>query len=189
MSFDVGASLRRLKPDRRTVALERRPDAQLGFAHDAPDEGPSLLFDTTVYIDNLAARLPSDVERLIRARRTRHSSIALAELTHGLGRLDPADPRTKDTVARIGRVIDAIPERLLSAPSIRAFGEAGIVAGMVARLRGTAPTHAQALLNDALLFLHATEQGALLLSRNTADLDLIQQLVPSGRVLFYRKTL
>lgn len=187
MSFDVAASRRRLKPEKRTTPLTRRSDEALEFVT-SETQGANVLLDTTVYIDALRGARPDAVRALLRNSRVQHSAVALAELTHALGRLDPEHANTAVTGNSIARMIAAIAEERMSAPSVRAFGEAGIVAGMVARLRGMAPAHAQALLNDALLFLQAAEQGAILLSRNIADLDLIQQLVPSGRVLFYRQT-
>ena len=58
-------------------------------------------------------------------------------------------------------------------------------AGLAMRLAGRAKD--QALLNDATLFLHANERGCVLLTRNLADFDALQQLAPAGNVLFYRQ--
>jgi predicted nucleic acid-binding protein len=41
-------------------------------------------------------------------------------------------------------------------------------------------------MNDALLFVTARRHGCTLLTRNVGDFDLMQQLEPAGRVLFYR---
>lgn len=187
LTFSVAASLRRLKPDRLDATPARRLDADLGFADAASTTGPPLLLDTTVYIDTLARRAPPSVKALLTSRLTLHSAIALAELTHALGRLSPGDPRTKAAVLAIQRSVELIPKPRLSAPSVRAFGEAGIVAGTIARLRGVSAERRQALLNDVLLFLHAAEQGAGLLTRNIADFDIIQQVVRTGDVVFYQQ--
>ena len=65
--------------------------------------------------------------------------------------------------------------------------EAGMLAGMHARLQGLQRQDRQPLLNDALLFLQALSQGCHLLTRNIADMDYLQQLQPGGQVLFYRQ--
>jgi predicted nucleic acid-binding protein len=83
--------------------------------------------------------------------------------------------------------IIGIPAHRLSAPSIQAAAEAGIVTGIIARLCGLPKSDHQPLLNDALLYLQALESGLTLVSRNISDMDLIEQLVPSGRILFYRQ--
>jgi hypothetical protein len=56
----------------------------------------------------------------------------------------------------------------------------------LARLAGIDSGRRQALLNDAALFLQALEQGQTLLTRNIREFDLFDQLLPTGRVLFYR---
>ncbi|WP_407527944.1 type II toxin-antitoxin system VapC family toxin [Methylobacterium oryzisoli] len=187
MSFDLAGALRRLKPEKRVARLDRRHDDELSFVGSAPAAGPALLLDTSVYIDALQDRLPAVVEGLLISREVNHSAIALAELAHPLGRLDPAHPETAAVSAAIRAAIQAIPPHRLSAPSGRVLAEAGIVTGILARLRGTAKTDRQPLLNDAVLYLHALDRGFCLLSRNIVDLDLVEQLVPGGRVLFYRR--
>jgi hypothetical protein len=41
-------------------------------------------------------------------------------------------------------------------------------------------------LNDALLFATARKHGCVVLTRNVVDFDLLQQLDPSGSILFYK---
>lgn len=65
MSFDVAASARRLKPQRATQPLARRPDARLNFVPAEPGPGPELLLDTCVYIDVLQGRTPAQVDDLL----------------------------------------------------------------------------------------------------------------------------
>ncbi|MDT9600133.1 type II toxin-antitoxin system VapC family toxin [Sphingosinicella rhizophila] len=186
MSFDLAATLRRLKPQKREEKLIRRPDAELDFARDAPLAGPPLLLDTCVYIDTLQGRAPREVKQLIVARVVNHSSVALAELVHLFGRLDPSDHRTRTSLAKVASVVEAMPPHRLLAPSIQAMAEAGMVSGTIARLRGLAKSDRQPLLNDAILFLQALEAGYNVLTRNIGDFDLIQQLVPGGSLLLYR---
>jgi predicted nucleic acid-binding protein len=44
------------------------------------------------------------------------------------------------------------------------------------------------VLNDALLFATARKHALTVLTRNTADFDLLQQLEPTCGVLFYERT-
>jgi len=185
LSFDLKRSLRRLKPTRRTTRLDRRPDAALPFVPEKATGGPELLLDTCVYIDILQRRAPVRLKTLLAARLCNHSGIALAELTHLFGRLDPRDRRTRSVTAEISGMILDIPEHRLTAPSTHVLGEAGILAGLAARLTGIEP--GQALLNDAVLYLQAIEQGQILLSRNVREFDWFDQLLPSGRMLLYRQ--
>ncbi|KQT31882.1 hypothetical protein ASG29_08315 [Sphingomonas sp. Leaf412] len=187
MVFELAASLRRLKPEKRTPPLVRRPDDELTFADDAQAGGPPLLLDTTVYIDVLQNRAPQAVKDLLLVRQVNHSSIAVGELTHLFGRLDPSHHDTGDVLTAVRGVIEDIPRHRLFAPSVAAVAEAGIVTGVVARLRGLPKADRQPFMNDATLLLQALENGSTLLSRNIGDMDLIQQIVPAGRVLLYRQ--
>lgn len=173
MSLDLAATLRRLKPQKVRGPLARRSDDALPFVAEPVGAGPVLLLDTTVYIDTLQGRLPDEVGKLLTLRQLDHSSVALAELAHAFGRLDPAHPGTAGALRAIEAVIAAVPVHRLAAPSVQATVEAGIIAGTVARLRGLAKTDRQPLFNDAALFLQALEGGSTLLTRNIADLDLL----------------
>ena len=186
MSFDLAAALRRIKAGRMSGALARRHVDELPFVPDQIEAGPELMLDTSVYIDNLQGRVPRNVEDLLIARISNHSAICLAELTHLFGRLDPRHPETPSALRELRGVIeDDIPHHRLTAPSTRAFGEAGMLAGLTIRLTGRSKD--QALLNDAILYLHALERGCVVLTRNLADFDMFHQLVPTGHVLFYRQ--
>jgi hypothetical protein len=184
LTFELAKSLRRLRPQRTQAPLARRADGQLPFVADAPAAGPELLLDTCVYLDMLQGRAPPEVDLLLQARIVNHSTVALAELTHRFGRLDPADARTKPALREIGSVIADIPPHRLAAPSTRAYGEAGILAGLAARLTGRGSSID--LLNDALLYLDSQESGRVLLTANIAGFDYLDQLLPSGNLLFYR---
>jgi hypothetical protein len=61
----------------------------------------------------------------------------------------------------------------------------GMLAGLAMRLTGRFKD--QALLNEAVLYLHALERGCIVLTRNLADFDVFRQLVPTGGVLLYRQ--
>jgi hypothetical protein len=186
LSFDLARSLRKFKPERRIATLVRRPEKELPFVTDNMAAGAELLFDTCVYIDNLQNELPDAVDDLVTTRLCNHSGIALSELTHLFGRLDPRDAGTEAVLTRVRQMIATVPPHRLSCPSIKVLGEAGILAGLAARLGGLEP--GQALLNDAALFLQAIERGQMLLTRNIREFDRFDQLLPYGRVLFYRTT-
>lgn len=186
MAFDLAESLRRLKPEKRTRPLTRRSDQELPFVDLAQGFGPPLLLDTTVYIDVLQGRAPTEVADLLRLRLINHSTVALGELTHLFGRLDPSHANTKSTLRPIKGVINDIPPHRLSTPPAEVIAEAGIVTGIMARLNGLPKTDKQPFMNDVTLFLQALKMGCTLLSRNITDIDLIGQLVPTGRMLLYR---
>lgn len=163
----------------------RRADADLPFVTDRTTlAGRELLLDTSVYVDVLQGRTPTAVDRLLQTRIINHSTVALSELTHLLGALDPAHPRTAGVLKALGQTIDDIPPHRLTQPSTRACGEAGMLTGLATRLTGQA--NGMVLLNDALLFLHAAEAGCALLTGNIRDFDWFDQLLPGTGVLLYR---
>jgi hypothetical protein len=187
LNFDLRRSLRRIKPEQRTVGLRRRPDNALPFVSNSASAGSELLLDTCVYIDAIQDCIPAAVANLFGVRRLNHSGVALAELTHLLGRLDPKDGRTERAYNEISGVISDIRPGRLRVPSPQTWAEAGILAGLAARLAGVDSRWRQALLNDAMLYLQAGEQGHILLTRNIREFDWFDQLFPIGRVLFYRQ--
>ena len=88
----------------------------------------------------------------------------------------------------IAGVVTHIPEHRLSAPSVRALGEAGMLAGLTARLTHVVSGQEQALLNDAAIYLQGVQSGYVVLTRNIREFDFFDQLLPSDRVLFYVQT-
>jgi predicted nucleic acid-binding protein len=187
LALGVAGAPRRLKPEKRTQLRARRSNHELTFIDYEQLAGPPLLLDTTVYIDVLQDRAPPALEELLRVRQVNHSSVAVGELVHNFGRLDPVHPNTKAILAPIRKAVEGIPAHRLSTPSVQAVAEAGIVTGVIARLRGLPKTDRQPFMNDATLFLQALESGFTLVSRNISDMDLIEQIVPTGRVLLYQQ--
>ena len=183
--FDVAAARRwaRLDP-RRTLA--RRPDAALPFANDDELAGQPLLLDTCVYIDQMQGRAPALVEQLIDTRQVNHSTVAIQELMHTIGVLDPDDPRTAAVVEAVTGQIQAMPEHRLFTPDAEVLGRASLLAGILSRLQGYARDARLKALHDCVLFLQAQKLGFAVLTANLAEFDLLLQLVPAGRVLFYR---
>lgn len=187
LDFDLEAALRWLKPQRRNLPLARRKDHELDWVDDAPAIGAPVLLDTTVYIDTLQGRSPSVLDAFISLRTCNHSAVCLSELSHAFGRLNPADPRTGRTLKAIRQTILDIPSHRLSAPDAQTWGAAGILAGVLFRL-GSYPSGAERkCLNDALIYLQARKLGFPILTANLKDFDYLNQLVPDGRILLYRR--
>jgi predicted nucleic acid-binding protein len=187
LSFDLARTLRRLKPE-KIAELRRRPDRELDFIAAAyPLDGPPLLLDSCVYIDVLRAVAPPLLRDLLNARLCNHSAVCIAELLHPFGRLGPAHKQTTPTLTTIGRIFDvAVPAHRVAAPDPEVWCDAGVLAGLLGRVRGYGPERRQTGLNDCLIYLQAAKLGHTVLTRNVVDFDLLNQVVPQGRVLFYR---
>ena len=187
MSFDLRRAERALKPQARG-ALKARPERELRWAESEAKAGVPLLIDTTVYLDTLQGRTPTVVDDLLRYRSIFHSAVCLTEVTHAFGRLDPTHSGTRKALAALGGAIDDIPRHRLFAPDTDLWGKAGMLAGKALRFRRIPPGRDQErkLLNDSLIYLQARKVGAAVLTRNLRDFDLLEQLVPSGAVIFYK---
>jgi hypothetical protein len=188
LGFDLDAALRWLKPQRKRRPLSRRPDNKLGWVDQVPTIGAPVLLDATVYIDTLQGRSPAALDTFISLRTCNHSSMCLSELTHLFGRLNPADPRTKGALDVMAQTIRNIPAHRLITPDAEMWGTGGILAGILFCL-GQYPAGAERkCLNDALVYLQGRKLGWPVVTGNIKDFDLLNQLVPDGRILLYRKT-
>ncbi len=186
MSSDFKRTLRRLKPENQRQQLQPRPDAELTFLDLKSDRPRSLMYDTTVYVDILQGRFPDTGEPWLRAADAWHSTVAENELASTCGLLDPAHPGTKDVIKQITGIVNRISPYRSLAPDREVWHEAGILTGTIARIQGTPKPDRRRILNDALIFATARKYGHTVLTRNTTDFDLLHQLDPSGRVVFYR---
>lgn len=126
------------------------------------------------------------VEELVCTRQVNHSTIAIQELTHTVGVLDPGDPRTAAAISQVRAQIEAMPEHRVFTPDAEVLGRAALLAGMLSRLQGYAQSARQKALHDCVLFLQAQKLGFAVLTANVAEFDLLLQLIPTGRVLLYR---
>lgn len=196
----AGAALRH-DPDGFTRGLVTRAAAELpydpaAFGHDLP-----VMLDTNAYIDQLKGKLPAGIARFIAGRALLHCSIALQEIAISIGIMDPANPATPTHRPPLVQLLENIHQRDCVAPSPAAWIEAGMLAGILARTqlglarpKGTlTPDQAccqrgerRRLLNDALIFLTAQEQGAVLVTANRKDMDLLLRFGRGARVLLYR---
>jgi predicted nucleic acid-binding protein len=186
LSSELWRSIRRYKPERHTRPLQRRADSDLDFLETIRVKPAKLLYDTTVYIDVLRDQFPVTGQLMLRAVEAWHSPVTEAELAAAVGLLDPSHPQTQRLVNEIAGVIDQRPAQRTIGPDVTVWREAGILSGILARLQGFDKSQRRRLMNDALLFVTARRHGCTLLSRNVSDFDLMQQLEPAGRVLFYR---
>ena len=62
------------------------------------------------------------------------------------------------------------------------------MAGILARTQPIPRQDRRKFLNDTLLFLQAADAGAIMISRNSRDLDLLSQIKPQEGVLLYDKS-
>ena len=186
MSSEFEATLKRLKPHRHRQRLTPRPELQLDFLGSGKNRYAKLLYDTTVYVDILQNRFPQDGERMLRATEAWHSPVTEAELAAACGLLDPAHTGTRKVVEEITQVIERRATYRTLTPDPDIWREAGILSGMLARLMGYGKDQRRRILNDALLFASARKYGCAVLTRNVIGFDFLQQLDPSGRVLFYK---
>ncbi|MBZ5658395.1 MAG: type II toxin-antitoxin system VapC family toxin [Acidobacteriia bacterium] len=189
MSSEFQATLRRLKPGKHRAQLRPRTESELEFVGTTSHRPAKLLYDTTVYIDILQGRFPQQGEAMLRATEAWHSPVTEGELAATCGLLDPTHSQTREIIEQIAAVIDRRPSyrsyRTIT-PDPEIWREAGVLSGTLARIQGYGREERRRVLNDALLFATARKYGCVVLSRNVRDFDLLQQLDPSGRVMFYR---
>lgn len=178
-------SLRRLKPEKRLKQLEYRDRAQLRFLPGLKPPFPKLLLDTTVYIDVLQGNLPGYAEIALRAGDLWHSTVTEAELAALAGLLDPKHPNTASVIEQVAKSIELRPEHRTLTPDRDIWREAGILAGLLARLQQYGKHEQRRALNDALIYLTATKHGCAVLTRNVSDFDLLMQLDTKGQAVFY----
>ena len=188
MSSDVQSIIGRNDPGRWSRPLTHRSRVELPFDPGQVRAGASLLFDATVYIDQLKGQLPTPIVNLVASRTILHGAPALAELAFSIGVLDPADRRTHATLAPIVELLERINPSRIIAPSYEVWLEAAMIAGILARTQAIPKQDRRKFLNDTLLFLQAADTGAVMISRNSRDLDLLLQIKPQVGVLLYDKS-
>lgn len=184
--FDFDATVRWARFDLRRF-LARRADAELPFVDEDYIAGQALLLDTCVYIDKLHGRPPDVVSRLVATRHVNHSTVVIQELMHAVGVLRPDDRRTPGAVAEIRGLIRSMPRHRIFAPDADVLVRAALLSGIVCRLQRYAADHRLRALHDCVLLLHAQKLGCTLLTGNVADFDILMQLLPSVRIMFYRR--
>ena len=182
--FDAARRWARLDPQK---TLARRGDGELPFVNSGAIGGQGLLLDTCVYVDQMQDRSPQALDDLIAQRQVNHSTVAIQEMMHTIGALNPLDARTPGVVAEIGKQIKAMPPHRIFAPDIDALGRAALLSGILCRLQGYEKDGKLRALQDCVLFLQAQKLGLVALTANVGDYDILLQLMPAGRALFYRR--
>jgi len=183
--FDTARRWARFDPQK---ALTRRSDNELPFVNPDLTVGQGLLLDTSVYIDQMQNRSPLILDELIAQRQVNHSTVAIQELMHTVGVLNPSDARTAGVVEVIGKQIRAMPPHRIFAPDTEVLGRAALLSGILCRLQGYEKDGKLRALQDCVLFLQAQKLGLVVLTANVGDYDILLQLIPTGRALFYRST-
>ena len=188
-------------PDRHTRPFPRRHDSALPFDPAALPADLPLMLDTTVYVHRLQNKIPPPIHALVEARSVLHCAVAVAEIAISAGIMDPTHATTARFRTPLLGLLHGISALDMRAPGPAAWAEAGMLAGMLARTQfglarprntlssGAAEQQRESrrrLLNDALIFLCAGEHGAVLVSGNVADIDVLLRFRPDIPVLLYR---
>lgn len=185
MAFDIDRSLRRLKPGKRTVRLAYRPPSALPFVNSGTPPARNLLLDTTVYIHAGEGRLAPPTQAFLAASQAHHCIVCLGELALALGYLDPRHRGTPAASSYLADILRRTPPHRIVSPDDDACIEAGIATGILSRTQNVAAADRRRLLNDALVAATALKHGLVVLTANIADFDLLSQLQPATRVLYY----
>jgi hypothetical protein len=197
----AGALVLQHDPDRHTRPFPRRHDSALPFDPAALPADLPLMLDTTVYVHRLQNKIPPAIHTLVEARPVLHCAVAIAEIAVSAGIMDPTHATTARYRTPLLDLLHGISALDTRAPGPAAWAEAGMLAGILARTQfGLAQPRAtlgsgaaeqqrenrRRLLNDALIFLCAGEHGAILVSGNVADIDVLLRFRPDIQVLLYR---
>jgi predicted nucleic acid-binding protein len=191
---EIAASI---EPDKFTASIARRMDKDLPFDPTALPNDLPVILDASFYIDAAKQKLPKPIKAFVAGRTVRHSSVVCSELSMTYGILYPEH---KETSQAINAILSSIDETNIVFPSANAWIKAGVISGALARTQYGAKTKSaltpdqiccqqglrRRLLNDALIFLSAFEAGAILVSANIKDIDLMLRIVPIANVLLYR---
>ena len=124
---------------------------------------------------------------MIAARQAHHSTVAIQELMHTIGVLDPEDGRSSAVVDVVRTLVLSMPAHRTFVPDADVLGRAALLSGMLSRLQSYANDRKLRALHDCVLFLQAQKLGFTVLTANIVDFDILLQLLPAGRVLLYRR--
>jgi predicted nucleic acid-binding protein len=185
LTIDLPASLRRRKPEKRLAQLRPRPDATLVSASQVVGEGLiAIVADTNVYLHEAAGTLPPAAEALLDRALLFHCTICLGEIAVGVGNADPKHRGGRAMRDYYVGLFD-IPENRILDPDAKIWVDAGLIAGTLARTQNFQPHQRKECLNDALILLTAARAGIFVLTANRSEFDLIQQIAPEVRFVYY----
>lgn len=114
-----------------------------------------------------------------------HCSVSVAELATGVANADPSRAGWKALRDHYTALIATFPPTRVLVPDSQTWADAGLIAGTLARTQTFQRHQRKECLNDALIFLTASKAGLPVLTSNTREFDLIQQLAPHGRFIRY----
>jgi hypothetical protein len=80
-----------------------------------------------------------------------------------------------------------MPPHRLFAPDLEIQGRAALLSGILCRIQGYGKDGKLRALQDCALFLQGQKLGLVVLTANVRDYDILLQLIPTGRALFYRR--
>lgn len=98
-------------------------------------------------------RAPKLREQLVEMRHVNHSTVAIQELMHTVGLLDPADHPTPAVVAAMNGQIQAMSDHRVFTPDAKVPDRGALFAGILARLQGYTRDARFKALHDCVLFL------------------------------------
>jgi hypothetical protein len=81
-----------------------------------------------------------------------------------------------------------MPPHRIFAPDSEVLGRAALLSGLLCRLQAYGKEGKLRALLDCVLLLQAQSFGLVALTANVNDYDILLQLLPTARVLFYRQT-
>jgi predicted nucleic acid-binding protein len=174
LSIDLASAVRKRKPAKRKARLLPRPQHEL-VALTALEAGPTaLMLDTHVYINIAAGRAGEAVRDAVDRAILFHCSVALAELATGVANADPSRPKWSQMRDHYVALFAAIQGSRLLTPDPDTWVDAGIQSHQ-----------RKESLNDTLILLTAAKAGLAVLTANCGDFDLIQQIAPESRFIYY----
>jgi predicted nucleic acid-binding protein len=186
LTIDLPAALRRRKPDRRRTQLKQRPESALLSASQVANDGSiAIVADTNVYLREAADTLPPAAKALLDRAILFHCTVCLGEIAVGVGNADPTHHAWPAMRNHYAGLFDSIPENRILEPNAQIWVDAGLIAGTLARTQTFQPHQRKESLNDALILLTAARAGLAVLTSNRDEFDLIQQIAPEVRFVYY----
>lgn len=180
----------RRPPARAADLAVPRDRAALPKLGESVPKGPVVL-DTNVFINALTGRGPATLRSLLEILpRLFVAAPTRAELSWVCGRLDPDHPGTGRVLATYEELLTRLDPAKVLVPDDADWVAAGALAGRITRsLAGGGGRIATVfdrveLISDALTAILAREAGFAVVTED-AHFDLLAQLAPGLRVLFY----